>query len=163
VPQDRDSLTALAEQRGDVPGGLALAAAGADRADGDDGLGGGEGRVVRGEQAEACSSRKRPRGDVHHVLVGHVGIGEDDLVDALVADEVGEVFLGPDRDALWVEIACQLGGIDAAVDVRDLRRGERDDLVLLTAPIDEVEVVEVAAGGPRNHYTRARHVYGLCT
>ena len=62
-----------------------------------------------------------------------------------------------------IEVAGQLGGIDAAVDVRDLRRRERDDLVLLAAAVDEVEVVEVAAGGARNQHSGPRHVYGLCT
>jgi hypothetical protein len=118
---------------------------------------------VRREQSEACSGGERARGDVHDVLVGHVGIGKDDFVDALVPDQGRELVLGPDRNALRIEVACQLGGVDAAVDVRDLRRRERYDLVLLTAPVDEVEVVEVASGGSRNHYTRPRHVYGLCT
>ena len=38
-----------------------------------------------------------------------------------------------------------------AVDVRDLRRGEGDDLDVLAAAVDEVEVVEVAARGARDH------------
>ena len=37
----------------------------------------------------------------------------------------------------------ELGRIAAPVDVGDLRRRERDDLVLLTAAVDEVEVVDV--------------------
>ena len=163
VAEDGDALSALAEQRRDMSSGLALAAAGADGADGDHRLRRRQHRVVRRQQPEARSGCERARRDVHHVLVGHVGIGEDDLVDALVADQGGELVLRPDRDALRVEVACQLGGIDATVDVRDLRRRERDDLVLLTASVNEVEVVEVAAGGPRNHYSRPRHVYGLCT
>ena len=51
----------------------------------------------------------------------------------------------------------ELGRIAAAVDVRDLRRRERDDLVLLTTAVDEVEVVEVAARGADDHEPSSIH------
>ena len=98
---------------------------------------------------------------MHHVLVRHVGVREDDLVDVVLADQVGELGLRVDRNPLRVEVAGEERWIDAACDVRDLRRSERDDLVVVTPAIDDVEVVKVAAGGARDQNLRP-HVYGLC-
>ena len=67
---------------------------------------------------------------MHHVLVRDVRVGEDDLVDLVLAHELLELGLGQDRDPVRIELPCELGGIDAPVDVRDLGRRERDDLVL---------------------------------
>ena len=47
-------------------------------------------------------------GLVHDVLVGDVAVGEDDLVDLVVGDELVELGLGVDGDALGVELAGQL-------------------------------------------------------
>ena len=98
---------------------------------------------------------------MHHVLVRHVGVGEDNIVDVVLADQVGELGLGPDRDPFGIELARQEWGIDAPCDVGDLRRRERDDVVLVAVSIDDVEVVEVAAGRARDQDLRP-HVYELC-
>ena len=119
---------------------------------------------MRGEQREARPGRERARADVHHVLVRDVRVGEDDLVDLVLADQVAELGLGPDRDPVRVEIAGEQGRVDAPVDVRDLRRREGNDLVLLAAPVDDVEVVEVAPGRACDQDAFSRsHVYRLCT
>ena len=62
------------------------------------------------------------------VLVREVGVGEHDLVDGVRADELGQLVLGADRDAVGVARARQRRRIDALVDAGDLRRRERDDL-----------------------------------
>jgi hypothetical protein len=82
---------------------------------------------------------------VHDVLVGHVGVGEHDLVDVLAPDELWQLVLGKDPDAVRVALAGERRRVDAAVDVRDLRRREGDDLDVLPAAVDDVEVVEVPA------------------
>jgi hypothetical protein len=94
---------------------------------------------------------------VHHALVGHVGIGEDDLVDLVLADKLLEGRLGQDRDSLRVQRPRQLGGVETPVDVRNLRRREGDDVVLLPAAVDDVEVVEVAARGPGDQHSSPGH------
>jgi hypothetical protein len=118
---------------------------------------------VRREELEGGARGKRERADVHHVLVGHIRVGEDDLVDVVLADQVAELVLGVDRDSVGVELAGEERGIDAPRDVRDLRRSERDDLVVLVPAVDDVEVVEVAAGGACDQDSCALHEYGVCT
>ncbi len=86
VAEDGDLVPGIAQDRGDVTGRLALAGAGANGADGDDRLGRAKLRLVRREQAEARACGERTRGDVHDVLVGHVRVREDDLVDSLRDD-----------------------------------------------------------------------------
>ena len=105
---------------------------------------------MRRQQLEARARRERARRDVHHVLVGHVRVREDDLVHLVLADQVLELGLGADRDAVGVELAGEECRVDASRDVGDLRRSEGDDVVLVTAAVDDVEVVEVAAGRARD-------------
>src|SRR5262245_19685398 len=67
-----------------------------------------------------------------------------------------------DRDAFGIELTGEQRGVDAPGDVRDLRRREGDHVVVLTAAVDDVEVVEVAPGRTGDDSSRSRHVYGLC-
>ena len=157
VAQNCDTLAGLAQERRDVPGRLALARAGADRADRDSRLLRGQHRLARRDQAERRAGRERPRADVHDVFVRDVGVGEDDLVDVVQADKVLQLVLGADRNSLGVERARELGRIHAALDVRDLRRCEADDLVLLAPAVHDVEVVEVPPGRAGNQHSRPRH------
>ena len=146
VPQDGDALPGLAQQARDVARCLALAGARAHRTDGDDRLLGGQHRLARREQPESRARGERARRDVHHVLVRDVGVREDDFVHVVLVDQLLELVLGRDRDPVPVELASQLRRVDPPVDVRNLRRREDDDLVLLAAAVDEVEVVEVPTG-----------------
>ena len=83
---------------------------------------------------------------MHDVGVRDVAVGEHDRVDALAAADRFELGLVLDRDAVRIARAGQAGGIAAAGDARDLRRREGDDLAGGIVAIDDVEVVEVAAG-----------------
>jgi hypothetical protein len=157
VAEDGDTLAVLSQQRCDVAGRLALPGARSHRADGDDRLRRGEHRLLRREQAVRGPGGERARGDVHHVLVGHVRVREDDLVDIVLADELLELGLRVDRDPGGVEVAGELLRVAPPVDVRDLGRGERDDLVGLAAAIDEVEVVEIASGGSGDEHASSIH------
>ena len=67
---------------------------------------------------------------MHHVLVRHVRVGEDDLVDLVPRDQLLELVLGAIGIPFGIERAGELGRVDAPVDVGDLRRREGDDLVL---------------------------------
>ena len=130
--------------------GLALAGAGAHGADGDHRLGGLDLGVARAHQAEIGAQGVHQRGLVHHVLVRHVGIGEDDLFGLVRANQVGQFLFGADRNSLGIEAARQFGGEDATLDIRDLRGGEGHHLVVLVAAKEGVEVVEVASSGPHD-------------
>src|SRR3990170_3489518 len=87
----------------------------------------------------------------------NVTVGENDLVDALSADDIDQVALGEDWDPLGIELAGQLGRVDTPLDVRDLSGGEGDHLVILIVAEVHVEVVEVATGGPHDQYTLTIH------
>ena len=91
---------------------------------------------------------------MHHVLVGHVAVGEHDLLHAVLLDQLRHLRLVVDRDALGVQPAGQLGRVLAVVDVRDLRRREGDDLVRFVVAEVRVEVVEVPARGAHDEDLR---------
>ena len=142
-----DLLAGLAQHGLDLARGLALAGAGAHGADGDHRLGALDHDLVRAHQHEVGAERVHQRRAVHDVLVGHVGVGEDDDFDAVLLDELGHLGLVVDRDAVRVVRTGELGRVLAVVDVRDLRGREGDDLVLLPLAEVGVEVVEVATRG----------------
>ena len=75
----------------------------------------------------------------------------------MARDRALEVGLGPDRDPFRIQLAGELGRVDAPVDVGNLCRGEADDVERFSAAVDEVEVVEVAAGGARDEHSRPVH------
>ena len=75
----------------------------------------------------------------------------------MLGDDLLELGLGPDRDADRIPVPGELVRIDAAVDVRDLGGREGDDLVLRGVAEEDVEVVEVAAGGADDHHTLRIH------
>ena len=83
---------------------------------------------ARAQEPEVGAGGERARAEVHDVLVRDVGVGEHDLVDPLAGDQVLELVLGDDRDAVRVARAGQLGRVEPAVDVRDLGGGEGDDV-----------------------------------
>ncbi len=90
---------------------------------------------------------------MHHVLVRDIGICEDHIVHAQVDDQSRELVFFVDRDAVRVAAPGELGWIRSVVDVGDLCRGERDDFYSGIVAIHDVEVVEVAAGGPHDQDT----------
>ena len=56
-----------------------------------------------------------------------------------------------------IEVSGQLRRVLPPVDVRDLRRREGDDLVLLAAAVDEIEIVEVAARRSDDQHSGTGH------
>ncbi len=153
MPDGHDLLPGLLERRGHGPGRLGLPDAGADRGDGhrrDRGL---EHRGVRPEQLEVRARGEHLARPVHHVLVRDVGVREDHVVHVQVDDQPPELVLLVDRDAAGVAVPREDGGVRSVIDVGDLGRGERDDVGLGVVPVDDVEVVEVAAGGSHDQDT----------
>ncbi len=142
---------------GEVARRLALAGAGARRPGRDDRLRALDHRVDGSEQHEVGPAGERPAGLVHDELVGDVAVGEDDAVDLLAREDLLELLLGDDRDPLGVERAGQLRRVAPILDAGDLRRRDGDDLHRGVVAIDDVEVVEVAPGGPHDHDLQAVH------
>src|SRR4029450_9383787 len=159
MPNRHDALPGALERLGDRARRLALARTRPHGADGDDRNGGRQHRLARAEQHEVGAGRERLAGLVHHVLVAHVRVAEDDVVDALVLDQLRELALVVDRDPVRVALAGEAGWIPPIVDERDLCRGEGDDLVAAVAAVSDVEVVEVAPGGSPDEDT-TRHGRG---
>ncbi len=131
----------------DFSGSLGLAASGSDGADGDDGLGRGQHCFGGAEEHKVGSAGVGQGGLVHHFVVGDVGVGEDDQVGAVFADELGEFALGMYGDSVGIEGTGQFGGVDSVFDVGYLSCGKGDDSILFVVPEVDVEVVKVSTGG----------------
>src|SRR5665809_160854 len=85
--------------------------------------------------------------------------GEHDLVDIVLGADPLEIVLGRDWDALRIEIAGELGRVDAILDAGDLGGGEGYDSVARVAPKGGIEVVEVPTR--RSDYDNTGWVCGL--
>ena len=147
VPHRDDPLARVLQHAGDRARRLALAGAGAHGADRHDGNVGIEHGRVRPQEHEVGAGRHGLAALVHHVLVRDVGVREHDVVDIERRDELGELGLVVDLDAVRVVRARELRRVHPVVDERDLGRRERHDLRVGIVAEHGVEVVEVATGG----------------
>ncbi len=153
MPDGHDLLPGSLQRRGHGTCRLRLPDAGSDRGDRhrrDRGL---EHRGVRSQQLEVRARGEHLARPMHHVLVRDVGVSEDHIVHVEVDDQARELVFLMDRDAVRIALPGEDRRIRAVVDVGDLRRGERDDLGLGIVSVDDVEVVEVAAGGSHDQDT----------
>jgi hypothetical protein len=94
---------------------------------------------------------------MHHRLVADVAVGEDDGRDSLVVDQLLQLRLRPDGDALRVHGPRQLGRVAPFGDARDLGCGEGDDLDCRVLAEDHVEVMEVASRRAHDQDSPALH------
>ena len=147
MADDDHLLPHLLEQVAHVAGGLALATAGAHGADGDDRLAALQHRRPAAHQTEIGPGRHHQRAAVHHVLVGHVGVGEHHLIHFPLADQRRQFRLRVDGNPVGVQFPGQFGGVSPPLDVGYLGGGEGDHLVGRVVAEIDVEVVEVAPGG----------------
>ena len=111
--------------------------------------------ALRAEQREIGPGGERARSDVHDFGMGEIAVGEHDLFHLARADQRLEFRLGHDRNALGIERAGERGRIAASGDAGNLGRGKRHDLERRIVAIDDVEVVEIAAGRADDHDARA--------
>jgi hypothetical protein len=126
MPQHGDALAAALQKLRQIARHRRFAGAGAERAHGDHGQRRGKHGARRPQKREIGAERQRARGEMHHLLVPDIAIGEDDLVDAVAAHRL-ELRLWEDRDAIGVERARERRRIAPRGDARDLRRGEGED------------------------------------
>ncbi len=167
IGQRREALHALFDEisvghgmpkHGDAPAGLAestrrpardrrLPATRPHGGDGEHGERRPQHRAPRPEEREIGARGECARAKVHHLLMRDVAVGEDDLLDLPITAEGVQLRLVDDRNALGIKHAGELRRIAAAADAGNLRSGERDHLPRRVVAVDDVEVVEVAAGG----------------
>ena len=112
---------------------------------------------ARPHEPEISTGGHGDRSGVHHVRVRYVRIRMNDLVDFVGSDQFGELAFRIDLDPFFVQRTGELGGIHAIFDVRYLRCGKRDDLVILVVPKVDVEVVEVPACGSHDDHSFLSH------
>lgn len=136
----------LPQEAGDGAADRAFAAAGADGRHGDHGKGAGQLGPPRAQQVKIGAGRERPAGQVHHLLVGDVAVGEDDLLHPTLANDLFEFLFGEDGNAAGVAGAGQRRGVVPAADAGNLGRRESNDPVPFVIAIAYVEVVKVPAG-----------------
>lgn len=143
-------MTVLLEELTDVASGLRLAAAGANGADGHDGLLAVDHGRLGSQHHEVSAGRVDPLGQTHDVAVRHVRVGEDAGVDSQSVDLIDQLGLVEDGNPFRIELAGQFGRVDPSLDIRNLGGGETDHLDFLGIAEQHVEVVEVASRGSQN-------------
>jgi hypothetical protein len=67
---------------------------------------------------------------MHHILVGDIRIGEENLVYIVLSYEGGQFLFGVDGDALGIEGPRQFWRVGSAFDIGDLGGGEGYDIVV---------------------------------
>ena len=105
------------------------------------------------EQAEIGTSSHSPRGEMHDVGVGNIGVCEHHIIDAPFSHDGVEFGLGTDLDPVRISPPGELGRIRTVVDVGDLRSGEGNDFDLRIVSKHDVERVEVSSAGARDQHS----------
>src|SRR2546422_6867110 len=105
--------------------------------------------------------RVREGDSVSDVRVVDVGVCEDARLGTEPLDEPRELFFRKNRDSFGVQVPREGGRILQSLDPRDLRGGERDDVVRRIVAEIDVEIMEVAARGAEDDDpSRLRHGSG---
>jgi hypothetical protein len=78
--------------------------------------------------------------------VWNIRIGKDCLIDAMAANQIIQLFFWMNGNTLWVQRPRQRRRILSTLDVGDLCRSERNDLILWVVAERDVKVVKIAPG-----------------
>ena len=81
---------------------------------------------------------------MHHVLVRNVAVSKDNLVNRALGQDPFQIGLGINWDALRIMLSGQGGRIETPGNIRDLRGGKGQHLVLRPFAEEHIEVVKVA-------------------
>ena len=87
---------------------------------------------------------------MHERHMGNVAVGEDHLLNGLVANQLPQLFFWINRNAVWIQGAAQFGRVAPALDSRNLSSRERDNLVIGIIAKAYIEIVEIPARGAKN-------------
>jgi hypothetical protein len=79
--------------------------------------------------------------------VGDVGIGKDDLIYGQSGNKLFDLVFGVDGDALGLKGARKGWGVTPPFDVGDLSGSEGDDFISVVLAEEDIEIVEIPAGG----------------
>ena len=159
MPDGDGALIPLPQERHDPARRLALTAPGPNRTHGDHRLRARDHRGVDVERGEHRAGSLDDRAALVEIVEVDVGVGEDDLVDSVLADQVCELLLGEDGNPVRIAGSGELGRIPAVVDVRDLGGGEGHDTGVGSAAVAGIEDVEVFSGGSHDQDV-LRHALG---
>jgi hypothetical protein len=151
VADQRHPVSGVHQQAPDPAAGLALARPGPRRAHGHHRSRAAQRGRPWSEQPEVRARGHRDRRAVHDLDVRQVRVGQHDLVDAVLGDELRQPLLVDDRDAVGVPRSGEARGVGPAGDARDLRRRERHDGHPRGVTVHDVEVVEVPDARTHDH------------
>ena len=99
------------------------------------------------EQPEIRARSYGARCQVHQRGIRNIAVGKNDGVDLLVGDDLLQIFLFKNGDALGIKAAGKFRRILPARNVGNLGRCEGHYVVVKVVAEERVEVVEVAPGG----------------
>jgi hypothetical protein len=111
------------------------------------------------QQREVCAGGVDHCADVHDCGVRHVTVCENALVRVQFLNQLLQVLLRVNGNAVRVEASRERGRVLAAGYVGDLRRGERHDVIRGIVSVKSIEVVEVAPGGADDNYSALLHLF----
>ena len=86
---------------------------------------------------------------MHDLFMGHIAVGEDDLVDILGSAEFFELRFVDNRNSVRIQGAGQGRGIAPPGNARDLARREGDHPGSRVFAVHDIEIVKVASGCPQ--------------
>ncbi len=135
-----------AQDAAKMAGGLRFAAAGAHGADRKDRAMGGQHGAGGAEQNEIGAGSGDQRRLVHDLAMGDVAVGENHLPDTMAGDQPRQLRFGENRNPLWVAAAGQFRRVEATGNIGDLRGGKSHHPDGGIVPIENIEIVKVAAG-----------------
>jgi hypothetical protein len=107
---------------------------------------------LRAKQSKVGSGGERPRSNMHHVLVGDVAIGENDLIDGMSAAQFFELRLFDDRNAFRIKPTGKRRWITPIIDTDDLSRSEGDDFNGRIVAVDDIEIMEISSRSTHDDY-----------
>src|SRR5208282_575204 len=157
VSNDHRPLALPAQLCRDQSRNRALAASRSHRTHGNDGDRGFELRVLGSQKPEIGVCSHRTGAEMHEVLVGNIAIGKHYRINRVFSDQVFQIFLFEDRNALRIQAAGQFRRITTAGNVGNLSGSERNYLVVGIITKYDVEIVEVPAGGTQNQNSLHGH------
>ncbi len=153
VAHEGDPEPRLEEDLAHPTGGLALATPSPHGTDGHDRLDASQHCGIRPEKAEVRSRCQDGGRLVHHLDMREIRVGKDGFVDVLAGDQVGQLLLRHDGDAVGIKRPGERRRVGAAFDAGNLGGSEGHDLRRVVMAEHRVEVVEVAASGSQDHDT----------
>lgn len=82
---------------------------------------------------------------MHNIFVGDIGIRENNFINLVFFNQLGQIFFRIDGNALRIEFATEAGGIATITNVRNLISGKGDHLIIFIVAKNTIKVVKITA------------------